>query len=53
MVILKSFDGFIGKYILNIICSFYVYEHFGGNKNLLLNCALFISLKTDKCRKVI
>lgn len=37
MVILKSFDGFIGKYILNIFCSFYVYEHFGGNKNLLLN----------------
>lgn len=37
MVILKSFDGFIGKHIFNMFCSFYVYEHFGGNKNLLLN----------------
>lgn len=37
MVIFKLFDGFIGKYIFNMFCSFYVYEYFGGNKNLFLN----------------
>lgn len=42
MVILKSFDGFIGKYILNLFCSFYAYEHFGGNKKFAFKLVLYL-----------
>lgn len=42
MVIFKLFDGFIGKYILNIFCSVYVYEYFGGNKKFVFNFVFYL-----------
>lgn len=48
MVILKPFDGFIGKYILNMFCSFYVYEHFRGYKSLLLNVCFIYFIENSQ-----